>query len=39
MTHSAIEETLAANTRRNAGSPLGSLDEAVGADTPIVWDI
>jgi hypothetical protein len=39
MTHSTIEETLSVNTRRNSGSPLGSLNEAAAADTPFVWDI
>jgi hypothetical protein len=39
MTHSSIEEILAANTGRNAGSHLSSLNEAVQAGTPFVWDI
>ena len=39
MTHSTIEQTLAVNTQRNGGSPLGSLNEGVGAETPFVWDI
>jgi hypothetical protein len=39
MTHLTVEQTLAVNMRRNGGSPLGSLNEAVGAETPFVWDI
>jgi hypothetical protein len=39
MTRLTIEQTLAVNTLRNSGSPLRSLNEAVGAETPFVWDI
>jgi hypothetical protein len=39
MTRLPIEQTLAVNTRRNGGSPLGSRNEAVGAETPCAWDI
>lgn len=39
MTHSTIEQPLAGKTRRNSGSPLGSLNEAVAAEAPIVWEI
>jgi hypothetical protein len=33
------EQTFAVNTRRNGGPPWDSLNEAVGAEMPFVWDI
>ncbi len=37
MTHSTIEETLAVETRRDGGLPMGGLNEAAAAAAPFVW--